>query len=615
MQHERNPLAARINALRLASAFVLAGFLVNAAVVVVIVAIVTKSTFGSLTCLAVMAAVIGGMAVVGEQQALRSAGARPLRPDEYPWLRPMIADLARKVGIAAPAVLISEDGAPNAFTMGTGRHTKISFTTGLLRLLPREQVRGVAAHEIGHVVNQDVVLQVWTSAVLSWVSFVGALVLTCAAAIFEMSRSLPDALDSEGELGLVVGFIVGAVGCVFAAFVWAIAQVWVALAMLVQLALTRQLEYLADATGAAITRDPRSLTRALNSLSQGERRMRGAAAVGPFCIVRPVASGGWWDNLWSTHPPPERRIEELDRLNTSELPTLGDSWRGVGPIAWLLPLGSVAALVLLVLSVPGMVPPTTAGPTNQVRGAAVIPNTSPAQLSAPGNPGNQGAGLTSSGIAPPLRNAAPQGVSPSTSPVQVSAPANIGNQAAVVVASVVPPAASSAPAQPEAPPTAKPVPTNTPVPPPSPAPPTPVPNTPPGTVLSPGQAWYQDGVALVLSKTALTPGWIDNWIACYEVKVDLRVHFTVQNLTLQPLAVTITGTNFKATMSNGTAMSLQAFDQCTTQGSVVINPSNSSDVRVSFVGDYTAPTVTFIELDVVGLGPFANAVWRIPVTH
>ncbi len=350
---ENDPLAKRLARLRLSSGLVLAGFVFNAGLIVLPVAYFTHSTLAALVCLGAMAVVVLGLALYAETFLLRRVGARPLGADEYPWLRPMVAELALGAGIAVPEVLIADEEQLNAFTAGTGAGSKIVFLTGLLDRLPRAELRAVAAHELGHVVNRDVSLSVWSFAISGWVSTMAAVSGIAFAGVVEFSKQLARMGDGMGPLGQLLAITFALVGFVLAGFLWLVTQVWQLSSRLVEFGFSRERELLADVTGVALVGEPHTLAAALATISESPGVPHGSQAVARFCIITPAASGGGrWDDLLSTHPAPSLRIAELKRLAESPLPQLAPGWQGVGPLTWVAPMGSLGVLVLLALIVP-----------------------------------------------------------------------------------------------------------------------------------------------------------------------------------------------------------------------------------------------------------------------
>ena len=345
-----DPLTRRIANIRFAVAVVLAGFLLNAGFVVLIVASVGGSVVVSLATLGVMAGVILVAALYNEFFTLRASGARPLLPGDFPWLEPMVGELAQQAGIPRPRVLVSPFDSLNAYTTGSGANAKIVFYSALLHQLSRDEVRAVAAHELGHVLNRDISLAVWTGAVFWWVLTVRLLALMAA---YSLVGFVKGCFESSDPWGPVVGLFAGIFLLPLAALIWVGAQAWTTFAKLLELAVNRQREYLADATAVVLTGQPAVFASALARIADDPSIPRGAQTVGRFCIVSPFFGGGWWEDLTSTHPPYGRRIEEVLRLPEQPGRSLsGAEWKGIGSTSMFLPAGAVAALALLALMIP-----------------------------------------------------------------------------------------------------------------------------------------------------------------------------------------------------------------------------------------------------------------------
>ena len=222
----------------------------------------------------------------------------------YQQLQNVVAEVAIAAGLPAPRAYVIPDDDPNAFATGRDpQHASIAVTQGLLRRLNREELQGVVAHEMGHVRNLDIRLLMIIS------SLVGAVVL-----IADWSgRSMRFGSRREGKEG-------GAAALVFFA-VWIVAiMVAPIVARLMAMAVSRQREYLADASGAELTRNPLALASALQKIdgdtAPTESIKRGAAAL---CIADPTGSSlneseSRWAGLWATHPPIRKRIEALNAM-------------------------------------------------------------------------------------------------------------------------------------------------------------------------------------------------------------------------------------------------------------------------------------------------------------
>lgn len=242
--------------------------------------------------------------------ALRMNGARELGPTEMPRLRFIVDGLARKAGIPAPRLYLVERPEPNAFATGRNpEHAAVAVTTGILESMDERQLTGVLAHELSHVKNRD--------------TLVGTVAATIGGAISALAQMGQFALifggrdDEEGgnPLGALLAIILAPIA-----------------ALVIQLAVSRGREYLADRTGAALTRDPDGLASALERLESestriaGERRGvlagwgRRRSAPAPAPALNPAfahlyfanpLSGAELGNLFATHPPIRERVRRL----------------------------------------------------------------------------------------------------------------------------------------------------------------------------------------------------------------------------------------------------------------------------------------------------------------
>jgi len=226
--------------------------------------------------------------------ALKTSRARPVDEREAPDLYADVRDLSQRAGLPMPRLYLIPSEQPNAFATGRS-HTRaaLAVTEGLLRHLPREQVRGVLAHELAHVKNRDVL-------VVTIAAMIGAAI--SAIANFLQFSWLFGGEDDDNPLGVI--------GSIAAILVAPIA------AMLLQLAVSRQREFLADETGAKILGEGRPLADALTTLERGVQAvpMHVNPAVASLYIANPL-SGHGMAALFSTHPPMAARIERLRVLD------------------------------------------------------------------------------------------------------------------------------------------------------------------------------------------------------------------------------------------------------------------------------------------------------------
>jgi heat shock protein HtpX len=239
--------------------------------------------------------------------ALKANGARELREGEAPRLRSTVHDLAQRAGIPAPRVYIVDRPEPNAFATGRNpQHAAVAVTTGLLQAMDERQVRGVLAHELSHVKNRD--------------TLVGTIAATIGGAISFLAQMAQFQLLFGGRRDGGAAQIIGAIAAIILAPM---------AAMIIQFAVSRGREYLADSTGARLTGDPEGLAQALERLgaanSHGiggpDRRRDAQSQMNPafahLYIVNPL-SGKNVRKLFSTHPPIEERVSRLRSLRYRE---------------------------------------------------------------------------------------------------------------------------------------------------------------------------------------------------------------------------------------------------------------------------------------------------------
>jgi heat shock protein HtpX len=228
--------------------------------------------------------------------ALRASRAQRLEPGHAPWLRAIVEDLAHRAGVPTPRIYLIPSPQPNAFATGRNpRHAAVAVTEGLLEQLPADQVRGVLAHEFGHIKNHDILI----SSIAAMVA--GA--ISAVASVLQFSTLFGGGGDEDDSpLGLV--------GTLAAIIVAPLA------AMLLQLAVSRQREYLADATGARLLGRPRPLAEALENLERGARvaPIKVNPAQASLYAVDPLARQGL-ATLFMTHPPTAERIRRLRALD------------------------------------------------------------------------------------------------------------------------------------------------------------------------------------------------------------------------------------------------------------------------------------------------------------
>jgi heat shock protein HtpX len=223
---------------------------------------------------------------------LRMYGAHKVTAAEAPELYEMVDRLRQRAGLPMPTVAIAPHAQPNAFATGRSpSHAVVCVTEGIVRLVSRDELEGVIAHELAHIKNRDMLLQTMTA------TLAGAISNLAWFGMFAGGRG-----DDEegGGFGGLIGVIVAPIA-----------------ASLIQLAISRQREFKADAVGAQITGRPRSLANALRKLEAGAHRipMEVSPAVAPLAQVNPLAAyGGGMSKLFSTHPPMAERVARLEAM-------------------------------------------------------------------------------------------------------------------------------------------------------------------------------------------------------------------------------------------------------------------------------------------------------------
>lgn len=229
--------------------------------------------------------------------------ARELAQEEAPMLHRMVGELAQAAGVPKPRVCIVPDETPNAFATGRNpEHGVIAVTEGIMRLLPAEELRGVLAHEMSHIANRDILIQTVAGVLGSAITAIANMLQWFA--MFGGGRS-----SEEGGRGL------NPLAALFMAMLAPIA------ATLIQMAISRSREYLADATGARISGQPLALAGALARLDAYNKQRplnNYNPATENMFTVSPLSAGGL-AGLFSTHPPMQERIARLQEMARSGL--------------------------------------------------------------------------------------------------------------------------------------------------------------------------------------------------------------------------------------------------------------------------------------------------------
>jgi heat shock protein HtpX len=231
---------------------------------------------------------------------LRMYGAQEVGENEHPAFYGMVRQLALRAGLPMPRVYIIPSESPNAFATGRNpAHAAVAATEGILRILSPEELEGVMAHELAHVQNRDILVGTIAATFAGAISMLGNMLQW--GAILGAGRG-----DDEEGSGSLAGSLVMAIIAPLAA-------------MLIQMAVSRSREYLADESGAKICGRPLALAEALRKLHFASQRIpmqEARPASAHMFIVNPL-TGGALLKLFSTHPPMEERIDRLERMARS----------------------------------------------------------------------------------------------------------------------------------------------------------------------------------------------------------------------------------------------------------------------------------------------------------
>jgi heat shock protein HtpX len=224
---------------------------------------------------------------------LKMYRAAEVTPQQSPELYEIVSSLANNAGLPMPKLYIIPSETPNAFATGRNpEHAVVAVTEGLLRLMDRNEISGVIAHELAHVKNRDILIGSIAA------TMAGAIMLLATIARWSAIFGGMSGDDDEGGLG-IIGLIVMAIIAPIAA-------------MIIQMAISRSREYLADSTGSQIARNPNGLANALEKLGAYSKRipMNANPSTAHMFIVNPL-TGKSLMNLFSTHPPIEERVARL----------------------------------------------------------------------------------------------------------------------------------------------------------------------------------------------------------------------------------------------------------------------------------------------------------------
>lgn len=259
---------------------------------VVIGAVIGGSSM-ALTFLFIAALMNLGAWWFSDKLALKMSGAKPVSEEQAPGLYQMVRELTTRADMPMPSLYMIPQQQPNAFATGRNpNRSAVAVTQGITRLLSEDELRGVVAHELAHIRNRDVLIQSVAATIGGAITYLAYMLMFFGGG------------NNNSPLGLV-GLLA----------IWLLAPI---AASLIQLSISRQREYSADATGASICGNPESLASALLRLEEGAKAVpmdpqRVNEATEPLYIVKPFRGRGL-ASLFSTHPPIEERVRRLRQM-------------------------------------------------------------------------------------------------------------------------------------------------------------------------------------------------------------------------------------------------------------------------------------------------------------
>jgi heat shock protein HtpX len=229
-----------------------------------------------------------------DKLALKMSGAQPVSESEAPGLYQMVRELTTRADLPMPRLYMIPQDQPNAFATGRNpKNSAVAVTRGITRLLSEDELRGVISHELAHIRHRDILVQSVAATIGGAITYIAYMLMWVGG-------------DNDSPLSVIASLALVLLAPIAAS--------------LIQLSISRQREYAADATGAEICGNPESLASALLRLEEGAKAipMRVNQAAEPLYIVKPF-SGGGIASLFSTHPPIEDRVRRLRQMR----PALG----------------------------------------------------------------------------------------------------------------------------------------------------------------------------------------------------------------------------------------------------------------------------------------------------
>ncbi len=222
-------------------------------------------------------------------------GAKELGKTEHNDVRAIVQDVSRKAGLPMPKLYVIQSAQPNAFATGRDeKHSAVAFTSGILTLLTKDELKGVIAHELSHVKNKDILITTIAATIAGVISY--------AAHMAQWAMLFGGGRDDDNGPNIVSLLVLVVLTPI--------------IAMLLQLAISRSREYLADESGARILKDSSGLASALGKLHKGvaaNPMQKGTQATSSLFIMNPFSAKGFF-SLLSTHPPIDERIARLKKM-------------------------------------------------------------------------------------------------------------------------------------------------------------------------------------------------------------------------------------------------------------------------------------------------------------
>lgn len=251
-----------------------------------------------------IALIFSGITSIGsyffsDKMVILTTGAREIREQDYPDYYHVVENLAIADGLPMPKVYVMDDSSPNAFATGRDyKHAVVCATTGILAILNKAELEGVIAHELSHVKNYDIRLMAVVTVLVGFIAIIADMFMR---SMWFGGGRRDDDRNSNNGIFIIIGIVFALISPL--------------VATLIQLAVSRRREFLADASGALLTRYPEGLARALEKISSSSQPLsRASNATAHLFIANPFkdkTSGAWFASLFNTHPPIEERIKIL----------------------------------------------------------------------------------------------------------------------------------------------------------------------------------------------------------------------------------------------------------------------------------------------------------------